>query len=48
MPPSQCPSQLLAQAIQMLQIGRMQVQTTLTSLNRLADRLAPLRARSTS
>ena len=43
MPPSQCPSQLLAQAIQMLQIGRMQVQTTLLFLNRLADRLAPLR-----
>jgi VWFA-related protein len=43
MPPPQCPMQLLAQATQMLQIGRMQVQTTLSFLNRLADGLAPLR-----
>jgi VWFA-related protein len=39
----QCPLQLFAQANQMLQIGRIQVQTTLSLLNRLADRLAPLR-----
>lgn len=43
LPLPQCPLQLLAQATQMLQIGRIQVQTTLSVLNRLAERLAPLR-----
>jgi VWFA-related protein len=43
LPVSQCPTQLRAQALQMLQIGRIQVQTTLSALNRLAERLAPLR-----
>lgn len=43
LPGSQCPLQLRNQAMEMLQTGRIQVQTTLSALNRLADRLAPLR-----
>ena len=43
LPAPQCPLQLFAQATQMLQIGRMQVQTTLSVLNRLAERLTPIR-----
>ena len=43
MPASQCPRQLTWQAAEMLQAGRSTVRTTLLFLNRLADRLAPLR-----
>lgn len=40
---TRCPGQLREQAREMLQTGRIQVQSTLAALNRLADRMAPLR-----
>jgi VWFA-related protein len=43
LPPTRCPDQLRDQAREMLQTGRIQVQTTLAAFGGLADRLTPLR-----